>query len=290
MQLISDPSEMRRWSRAHHASGKTIGLVPTMGYLHEGHLRLIDNVRGQTDLVVVSVFVNPTQFGPGEDFLTYPRDLERDRALIRDRGGHCVFVPDTSDMYRSDPMVTLVAGPLADHLCGPGRPGHFEGVLTIVAKLFNVVEPDVAVFGRKDAQQARIITRMVQDLDFPIQVVVAPTVRERDRVAMSSRNAYLSPQERLAAGAIPRSLAAAHDLYRQGNNESASLIAAIRRVFGEESLIDIEYVAAVDPETLAPVLTADADTIVALAVRVGKARLIDNIVLGAGVDADEVVD
>jgi len=261
-----------------------------MGYLHEGHLRLIDNIRSKTDLVVVSVFVNPTQFSPGEDFLTYPRDLARDRALIRDRGGHCVFVPETADMYGSDPLVTVVAGRLADHLCGPGRPGHFDGVLTIVAKLFNIVEPDVAVFGRKDAQQARIITRMAQDLNFAIRVVVAPTVRERDRVAMSSRNAYLSSEERLAARAIPRSLAAAHGLYRKGHTESDSLIATIRETLSEESLIDIEYAEAVDPETLSPVPTADADTIMALAVRVGKARLIDNIVLGAGVDADEVAD
>jgi pantoate--beta-alanine ligase len=261
-----------------------------MGYLHEGHLRLIDNACSQADLVVVSVFVNPTQFGPGEDFLSYPRDLEHDSALIRGRGGHCVFAPETADMYRPDAMVTVDAGQLANHLCGPGRPGHFEGVLTIVAKLFNVVEPDVAVFGRKDVQQARIITRMVQDLNFPIEVVVAPTVRESDRVAMSSRNAYLTAEERLAARAIPMSLSAAHDIYRTGQNDSASLIASIRDILGEESLVDIEYVEAVDPETLVPVPTIDADTIVALAVRVGKARLIDNMVLGAGVESDEVID
>ncbi|UCD23955.1 MAG: pantoate--beta-alanine ligase [Gemmatimonadota bacterium] len=289
MQLISDPAEMRQWSRTQRAAGHTIGLVPTMGFLHEGHLRLIDNARTKADLVVVSVFVNPTQFGPGEDYSTYPRDLERDRELIRDRGGQCVFAPETADMYGSDPVVMVRAGRLADHLCGPHRAGHFDGVLTIVAKLFNVVEPDVAVFGRKDAQQARIIARMVEDLDFPTEVAVAPTVRERDLVAMSSRNTYLTPDERTAARAIPRSLAQAHSLFLEGKTDSASLTASIRSVLGEEPLVDIEYVEAVDPDSLSPVTTADSDTIVALAVRLGKARLIDNIILGAGVEADEVV-
>ncbi|UCG84751.1 MAG: pantoate--beta-alanine ligase, partial [Gemmatimonadota bacterium] len=180
-------------------------------------------------------------------------------------------------------------GDLAAHLCGPRRPGHFEGVLTIVAKLFNVVEPDVAVFGRKDAQQARIITRMTRELDFPVRIVVAPTVREHDRVALSSRNSYLSPAEREAAAKLPMSLDAAHREFLAGTADVASLLSAALAVLRQEPLIEVEYVEAVEPERLAPVQVASSDTILALAVRIGRARLIDNIILGHGVDSDEVL-
>lgn len=289
MLRIASPEAMRRWSREQRRAGRTIGLVPTMGYLHEGHLRLIDRARESADVVVVSVFVNPTQFGPGEDFLSYPRDLERDSQLIGQRGGDCLFVPATEDVYPFNPQVGLTPGELAAHLCGPRRPGHFEGVLTIVAKLFNLVEPDIAVFGRKDAQQARIITRMAHELDFPVQIVVAPTVREPDRVAMSSRNSYLSPDERAAAAMLPVSLDAAHREFVAGTTDVTSLVATVRAVLRQEPLIEIEYVEAVEPELLAPVQVADSRTILALAVRIGRARLIDNILLGEGVDSDEIV-
>ena len=288
MLRISSPQEMLRWSREHRCAGRSVGLVPTMGYLHEGHLRLIDRVRSDADVTVVSVFVNPTQFGPDEDLLTYPRDLDRDTALISARGGDCVFAPETVDMYPSDPMVRVTPGDLAAHLCGPNRPGHFEGVLTIVAKLFNVVEPDVAVFGRKDAQQARMIATMSRELDFPIRVVVVPTVREPDRVAMSSRNSYLSTEERTAATQIPISLDTAHREFTSGSVGVEALLATTREVLNHSPLIEIEYVEAVDPDRMAPVAVLGHDTILAVAVRLGKARLIDNIVLGQGLDADDV--
>jgi len=279
MQLISDPLEMRRWSRGHHASGKRIGLVPTMGYLHEGHLRLIDIVRNQTDLVVVSVFVNPTQFGPGEDFLTYPRDLARDRALLRDRGAHCVFVPETADMYDSDQMVTVVAGRLATHLCGPGRPGHFDGVLTIVAKLFNVVEPDVAVFGRKDYQQLLVIRQMVKDLNMDIEIVGEPTVREADGIAMSSRNSYLTSEQRPAALTLSQALNKAQEIIKGGERDSQTIIDAATELITSYPATTIDYISICDPETLVDLEIIDQPALMALAVKVGKTRLIDNMIL-----------
>jgi pantoate--beta-alanine ligase len=290
MLRLSGLQEMRQWSRSKRAAGQTVGLVPTMGYLHEGHLRLIDRASEVADVVVVSIFVNPIQFGPNEDFLTYPRDLDRDCELIEQRGGACIFVPDTTVMYGSEPEVRVNPGSLAEHLCGPRRPGHFEGVLTVVAKLFNVVEPDLAVFGRKDAQQARAICRMVDDLNFPVQVVVFPTVREPDRLAMSSRNSYLSPEERAAALSIPRSLDAAHGMFVSGVTDARALIGAVREVLDRETLIDVDYAEAVDPDTMAPVNTAGHDAIVAVAARVGKARLIDNIVVGVGIAGDEILE
>jgi pantoate--beta-alanine ligase len=290
MLRISGLQEMREWSRSNRVEGRTVGLVPTMGYLHEGHLRLIDRGRGAADALAVSVFVNPIQFGPSEDFLTYPRDIERDMELIEHRGGDCVFVPEADAMYRSEPVVTVTPGSIAAHLCGPRRPGHFEGVLTVVAKLFNVVEPDMAVFGRKDVQQARAITRMVEDLDFAVQILVAPTVREPDGLAMSSRNSYLSAEERTAAASIPASLEAAHHQFVSGVTDVGVLVAATREILARERLIEVDYTEAVDPNTMAPVSVADPETIVAIAARVGKARLIDNIVLGAGVQADEILE
>ncbi len=290
MLRIADIDGMREWSRSNRAGRHTIGLVPTMGYLHEGHLRLIDRARDAADVLVVSIFVNPIQFGPGEDFLTYPRDIDRDCDLIEQRGGDCVFAPDTSVMYRSDPVVRVSPGSMAAHLCGPSRPGHFEGVLTVVAKLFNVVEPDVAVFGRKDVQQARAIIRMVEDLGFAVRILVAPTVREPDGLAMSSRNSYLSPEERTAAVGISRSLEAAHQRFADGVTDVVTLIAVVREILDPEPLIDVEYAEAVHPERMAPVEVADRETIVAVAARVGRARLIDNIVLGEGIRGDEILE
>jgi len=287
---ISGLREMREWSRSNRVEGRTIGLVPTMGYLHEGHLRLIDRGREAADALAVSVFVNPIQFGPSEDFLTYPREIERDLELIERRGGECAFVPEADAMYRSEPVVRVTPGSIGAHLCGPRRPGHFEGVLTVVAKLFNIVEPDVAVFGRKDVQQARAIMRMVEDLDFAVRILVAPTVREPDGLAMSSRNSYLSPEERTAAASIPRCLEAAHSQFVSGVTNVSALIATAREILERERLIEIDYTEAVDPDTMAPVSVANPETIVAVAARVGKARLIDNIVLGDGVQADEILE
>jgi len=258
-----------------------------MGYLHEGHLRLVDRARQVADEVVVSVFVNPLQFGPSEDFARYPRDLERDRSLLSARGADCLFVPGVDALYPRQPVVRVLPGSLGDHLCGPWRPGHFEGVLTVVAKLFHVAEPDVAIFGRKDAQQAVIIRRMVSDLDFPVEIVVAPTVREADGLALSSRNAYLTPEERRAASALSRGLSAGHEAFRRGISAAADVVAEVRRVVEREALLRLEYVEAVDPSTLAPVSRVAHDTLLALAARAGATRLIDNIVLGDGLAADE---
>jgi len=287
---IADPRGMRAWSRDRRRAARRVGFVPTMGYLHEGHLRLIDRARRASDDVVVSVFVNPLQFGPAEDFSRYPRDLPRDRSLASARRTDCLFVPAPPAVYPELPVVRVLPGSLGDHLCGPWRPGHFEGVLTVVAKLFHLVEPDVAVFGRKDAQQALMIRRMVADLDFPVEIVVAPTVRETDGLALSSRNAYLTAEERRAAAALSRGLAAAHDGFKQGATAVADVVGEVRHVVEREPLLRLEYVEAVDPNTLAPVTLVAGDTLLALAARAGATRLIDNIVLGDGLAGDDRLD
>jgi len=284
IELVS-PAEMRAWSRARRADGARIGFVPTMGALHDGHLQLVDRARAAADTVVMSIFVNPLQFGPTEDLDRYPRDLARDRALARDHAVDCLFVPAAVDMYPPGAVVRVTPGALAAHLCGPHRPGHFEGVLTVVAKLLHIVEPDVAVFGRKDAQQARLIARMAADLDFPVDVLIGATVREADGLALSSRNAYLSADHRRQAGAIPAALADAHTRFLGGERDAAALCAALRRRLEQAGLV-VEYVEAVDPDRLEPVATVAGDTLVAVAAQVGTTRLIDNIILGDGLAAD----
>src|SRR5438309_1723237 len=214
---------MRAWSRAERARGRRIGYVPTMGFLHEGHLRLVDRARERTDRVVMSIFVNPLQFGAGEDFTTYPRDVERDKQLASERGVECLFLPEAPAMYPADPLVRLHPGPMADGLEGAARPGHFAGVLTVVAKLFHLVEPDIAVFGRKDFQQAMLVRRMADDLNFGLEVDVAPTVRELDGLALSSRNAYLQGDERRAALALSRALRAVEQAWRGGEADPGPL-------------------------------------------------------------------
>ncbi len=283
---IADPDAMRAWSRAERKSGRTIALVPTMGFLHEGHLRLIDRVRERVDRVVVSIFVNPLQFGSTEDLGAYPRDLDRDRAAALGRGTDSLFVPTAEAMYPAPAVVRVVPGSLADSLCGAQRPGHFEGVLTVVMKLFNIVEPDLASFGRKDAQQAVVIRRMVTDLNLPIEIDVAPTVRERDGLAMRSRNAYLSEAERRVAPALARGLDAAHEAFFGGERGVDRLVAAARAPIDSEPALELEYLEVVDPVSLAPVETAEAASIMAVAARLGAARLIDNIILGEGTGAD----
>lgn len=277
---------MRAWSRAERARRppRTVGFVPTMGYLHEGHLRLVDRARELSDRVVMSVFVNPLQFGPTEDLARYPRDLPRDRELAAARGVDCLFVPSAADMYPGEPLARVVPGPVADTLEGAARPGHFAGVLTVVAKLFHLVEPDVAVFGRKDFQQAMLVKRLAQDLDFPITIDVAPTVRELDGLALSSRNSYLSPDERRSALALSRALRTLEQTWRGGEADPA----ALQRV-GMEAMrgpgITPEYCALID-EALLPVARVTPRTVAVLAARVGKTRLIDNVVLGEGIGAD----
>jgi pantoate--beta-alanine ligase len=280
-------AEMRAWSQAERARGRKIGFVPTMGFLHEGHLRLVDRAKELADRVVLSIFVNPLQFGPKEDFNKYPRDLDRDRELAEGRGVDCVFVPEGSEMYPVEPVARVTGGAAADTLEGAARPGHFGGVLTVVAKLFHLVAPDVAVFGRKDFQQATLVKRMVQDLDFAITIDVLPTVRELDGLALSSRNSYLNPDQRRSALALSRALRTVEQTWRSGEADSAALQRRGMEVLRSPG-VEPEYLALVD-EDLRPVARATARTVAVLAARVGATRLIDNVVLGEGVAADPTV-
>ena len=278
LQLTAIP-EIRAWTSAQRAAGRRIGLVPTMGYLHEGHLALVDEARRRADSIVLSIFVNPLQFGPREDLARYPRDLPRDRALASGRGVDTLFVPQVSDMYPAGSEVRVIPGAMAERWEGAARPGHFAGVLTVVAKLFHLTQPDVACFGQKDIQQLALVRRMVRDLDWPLEIAMVRTVREPDGLAMSSRNAYLDPADRARAVVLSRALQAAHDAWRAGETRAVALEARMRDVLGKEAGVTVEYIAVVDPEALAPVKTADEATIVALAARIGSTRLIDNIVL-----------
>ena len=286
MDEITGLPEMRAWSRSAKGS---IGFVPTMGYLHEGHLRLVDRARASCDFVAMSIFVNPLQFGPAEDFARYPRDLARDRELAAGRGVDILFVPDERAMYPGEPRIRVAAptGPLGETLEGAARPGHFAGVLTVVAKLFHIVEPRVAVFGRKDFQQAMLVRRMVSDLDFPLTIEVAPTVRERDGLALSSRNAYLSAEQRRSALALSGALRAVETAWRGGITEGAVLQQRGLGVLSAPGVVP-EYLALVDTE-LQPVTRATAETVLVVAARVGITRLIDNVVLGDGVANDPTV-
>lgn len=289
MRELASPKEMRAWSRAERTHGRRIGFVPTMGFLHEGHLQLVDRARERADRVVMSIFVNPLQFGPHEDLARYPRDLERDRRLAGERGVDCLFVPDTPAMYPTEPLVRLSpgGGPLSETLEGVARPGHFGGVLTVVAKLLHMVEPDIAVFGRKDFQQAMLVRRLVADLDFGVEIDVGPTVRELDGLALSSRNTYLQGDDRRAALALSRALRAVEQAWRGGEADAKALGRRGLEVLKAPGVTP-EYLALVDDE-LRPVSRADARTVVAVAARVGATRLIDNVILGEGVAADTAV-
>jgi pantoate--beta-alanine ligase len=273
---------LRRWVRDARLGGRRIGLVPTMGYLHEGHLRLVDEARTRADAIVMSLFVNPLQFGPTEDLARYPRDLARDRELARARGVDALFVPTEAMMYPTGSEIRVVPGPTADRWEGAARPGHFTGVLTVVAKLFHLAQPDVATFGRKDIQQATLVRQMVRDLDWPLEIVVVPTVREPDGLALSSRNAYLTPDDRQRAVVLSAALEAAHQAFDRGERRASALASQMRVVLEREPSVTLEYIAIADPASLAPVETATAETVVALAARLGGTRLIDNIILGAG--------
>jgi pantoate--beta-alanine ligase len=284
LRELSSLTEMRSWSRAERSRRHTIGFVPTMGYLHEGHLRLVDRARELTDRVVISIFVNPLQFSPHEDLARYPRDLPRDRKLAEARGVDCVFVPEAATMYPTEPLARVVPGPVAETLEGMARPGHFTGVLTVVAKLFHIVEPDVALFGRKDFQQAMLVKRLVKDLDFPITLEIAPTVRELDGLALSSRNAYLNPDERRSALVLSRALRALEQGWRGGEADPNRLQRVGLEAMHTPGVIP-EYCALID-EDLQPVTRITARTVGVVAARIGKTRLLDNVVLGEGIGAD----
>jgi pantoate--beta-alanine ligase len=274
---------VRAWVTAQRGEGHRIGFVPTMGALHEGHLQLVDAARAISDVVVMSIFVNPLQFGPTEDLDRYPRDLPRDRALAASRGVDALFLPDVSIMYPPGSDTRVVPGPAGDRWDGAARPGHFTGVLTVVAKLFHLVTPDVSVFGQKDAQQVALIRRMVRDLDWPVALVVAPTAREADGLAMSSRNAYLSEEERRDAVGLSVALRAAHSAWRDGETDGGRLEACARRALEVYPRARPEYISTVEPDALAPVETVGAGCLMLIAARVGSTRLIDNIIFGEGI-------
>ena len=275
--------DLKSWVRSRRSQGHRIGLVPTMGYLHEGHLALVDEARRRADAVLMSAFVNPLQFGPTEDLARYPRDLPRDRRLAEARGVDALFVPSEAVMYPPGSETRVVPGLSATRWEGAARPGHFGGVLTVVAKLFHLAEPDVACFGRKDVQQIVLVRQMVRDLDWPVELAVVPTVREPDGLALSSRNAYLDPEQRRRATALSRALQEAHVAWRGGERSAAAIEARIRRFLESVPEVQVEYVAVAEPDALAPVVEVQPTTIVALAARVGLTRLIDNIILGEGV-------
>jgi len=276
MRVVESLAEMKALARAWRRAGRTIGFVPTMGYLHEGHLSLVRESKARADVTVVSIFVNPTQFGPNEDFQKYPRDLAKDKAYLETGGVDCLFYPTAAEVYPPGYRTYVEVTGLQDKLCGRSRPGHFRGVATVVFKLFEVVRPDLAFFGAKDAQQVLIIRRMAADLDLDLEIVTCPIVREPDGLALSSRNAYLDPEERKAALVLSTSLRWAERSVAAGERDAARLAAGIRSVIEAEPLARIDYVEAVDPETLEPVAEVRGEVLVALAVFFGSTRLIDN--------------
>ena len=279
MKICHTIDEMRATRHAARRKGKTVGLVPTMGALHEGHLSLVRMARAQCDLVVVSIFINPLQFGPHEDLAKYPRNFDRDRDLLEREGVEVIFAPTVEEMYPAGAITYVTVEALSDRLCGRSRPGHFRGVTTVVSKLFHIVEPDRAFFGQKDAAQSVIIRCMVRDLDIPVQVVIGPIVREPDGLAMSSRNAYLDASQRLSALVLHRSLLAVQERFDRGERKVQALIEAGKQVFSEDPSVRLDYLEIVDPETLDPVDDLSQRALVAVAAFVGKARLIDNVVL-----------
>jgi pantoate--beta-alanine ligase len=279
VEVLDSPAAMTAWSRAASASGRRIVLVPTMGALHEGHLRLVELAHRHGDVVVVSIFVNPLQFDRRDDFDRYPRPLDGDLALCEAAGATAVYAPTAAAMYPAGFQTHVEPGGLAEPMEGAGRPGHFRGVTTVVTKLFNAVRPDVAVFGQKDFQQLAIVRRMVVDLDMGIEIVAAPTVRDPDGLAMSSRNRRLTPEQRRAAVCVPRALDAAAQAMNSGERRSGSLLAAARAVLDLEPMARVEYVSVADADSLEALDVVDRPAVIAAAVWMGEVRLIDNRVL-----------
>lgn len=279
MEIITTAREMTRYSEAARMRGGRIGFVPTMGFLHEGHLSLMREARRRADVVVASVFVNPTQFGPNEDLAKYPRSFERDCAMMETIPVDAVYAPEPAEMYAPGAQTWVDVTEVTRGLCGRSRPNHFRGVTTVVAKLFNIAKPHLAFFGEKDFQQLRAIQRMVADLNFDVEVVPMPIVREADGLAMSSRNAYLDPRERHEALALSRALSVAREKYLWDARTPAELVAAAQAVLEQAEGVRIEYVEAVDAETLQTAATLERPILLAIAARVGNTRLIDNTVL-----------
>ncbi len=288
MQLIHRISEMREWIKTERYKGNKIGLVPTMGYLHEGHLSLVEKARKQNQAVVMSIFVNPLQFGPQEDYQSYPRDLQKDCDSAEKAGVDVVFNPSVEEMYlRYPPYTTVCIEEITKYLCGKSRPGHFQGVATVVSKLFNIVQPDRAYFGQKDYQQLIVIKTLVEDLNIPVAIEGVPIKREKDGLAVSSRNVYLSGEEREQAVCLYEALMLCQDLYMRGERGREKLIQAMKERILQESKATIDYVEVCDTRTLVPVSKINTPAVAALAVKIGNTRLIDNVILGGDKNAEE---
>jgi pantoate--beta-alanine ligase len=279
MKMIRSIKEMQAFSEEARMQGKKIAFVPTMGFLHEGHLHLIRQARTMGDVLIVSIFVNPIQFGPTEDFKQYPRDWDRDAHLCESCGVDVIFAPTVEEIFPEGFQAALSVPHLSQNLCGISRPTHFQGVATVVAKLFNCTKPHVALFGEKDFQQLAVIKRMVEDLNFDINIIGVPTVREADGLAMSSRNTYLSTQERRSALSLSKALLKAQELFQSGERNARVLIDTARAIITIEEAAAIDYIKVCDTETLQDVDTISSPAVMALAVKIGKARLIDNVVL-----------
>ncbi len=279
MRILSRIAEMKAVVQELKAQSKSVGFVPTMGFLHEGHLSLVRECRKSADATVVSIFVNPLQFSPKEDFKDYPRDLDRDKRLLEGERVDFLFHPEAEEMYPEGYRTTVEVEGLQDKLCGRSRPGHFKGVTTVVLRFFNIVQPDLAFFGQKDAQQALILKKMAKDLNLNVEIRVLPIVRDQDGLALSSRNMYLNGRERQAALVLIRSLAQAKLMFEAGERRAESIIARMKDMISREPLARIDYVEVVNLEELDPIETIDRDVLVALAVFIGKTRLIDNLIL-----------
>jgi pantoate--beta-alanine ligase len=279
VETVRSTDEIRNWVESWRLENRTVGFVPTMGALHEGHLALVRHASQLADRVVVSIFVNPTQFGPGEDFDRYPKDEERDSELLQESGCHLLFLPETSTIYQEGHCTYVEVGAPAERLEGEFRPGHFRGVATVVTQLLNLVRPNVAVFGQKDAQQLAVIRCLVRDLHLPVEIASHPTVREPDGLAMSSRNAYLSAGERTAASAIYRALSWARQRIEQGERSAEAIRRGLREVLEREILIDIEYAEVVEADTFEALRRLRGSIVMPVAVRIGTTRLIDNLSL-----------
>lgn len=279
MELIESVVKMQDISLINRRAGKSIGLVPTMGFLHRGHKSLMLEGRKRSDILVASIFVNPVQFGIGEDFEKYPRDIDRDMAIAADAGVDFLFVPSTAEMYPSGYQTYVNVEKITLPLCGGSRPGHFRGVTTVVAKLFGIIQPTLALFGKKDYQQLAVIRQMTADLNFPVEIVGMPIVREADGLAMSSRNAYLSPAERLEALCLKAAIDTVKKAFRSGINSAEQLVSLALQVISESPAATVDYIVLCDSRTLETVASADKSTLLALAVKIGKTRLIDNAIL-----------
>ncbi len=279
MKIIKTIKEMQRIADRAREKEEIIGLVPTMGYFHEGHLSLMREARTKSDLLVVSIFVNPTQFGEGEDFRSYPRDLKRDLGLAREIGVDVIFSPAVKEMYPKGFLTYVDVGEISSILEGALRPGHFRGVATVVAKLFHAIKPHKAYFGQKDFQQSVVIKKMVENLDMDVEIVVLPTIREKDGLATSSRNIYLKEKEKKTAPILYKSLKLAEDLIKKGERDSNKIVKKMKELIKKEKLVRLEYIAITDPKTLKEVERIKRSTNISLAAKIGRARLIDNITI-----------